>query len=225
MRLLVVEDEKKTVEFLRKGLMENGYSVDTAFDGEAGLQLALNGNHDVLVLDINLPGRDGWSILGEFRKADHETPVLFLTAREQVSDRVKGLELGADDYLVKPFSFKELLARLHTITRRGRGGRHSAVLNVADMVVDPISREAWRAGIRLNLSPQDFSLLLLFAQKQGEVLSRGEILDKAWGMKFEPKTNVVDVAVWRLRSRVDKEHQRPLIHTIRGVGYIMKVPK
>jgi two-component system, OmpR family, copper resistance phosphate regulon response regulator CusR len=224
MRLLVVEDEKKSVEFLRKGLMENGYSVDTAFDGEAGLQLALNGSHDVLVLDINLPGRDGWSILDEFRKAGHETPVLFLTAREEVSDRVKGLELGADDYLVKPFSFKELLARLRTITRRGRA-RHSAVLNVADMVVDPISREAWRGGVSLNLSPNDFSLLLLFAKRQGEVLSREEILDKAWGIKFEPKTNVVDVAVWRLRSRVDKEHQRPLIHTIRGVGYILKVPK
>jgi two-component system, OmpR family, copper resistance phosphate regulon response regulator CusR len=224
MRLLVVEDEKKTVEFLRKGLMENGYSVDTAFEGEAGLQLALNGHHDVLVLDINLPGRDGYSILDEFRKAGHETPVLFLTARGQVSDRVEGLELGADDYLVKPFSFKELLARLRTITRRGRA-RHSAVLNAADVVVDPISREAWRAGVRLNLSPQDFSLLLLFVKKQGEVLSREEILDKAWGMKFEPKTNVVDVAVWRLRDRVDKGHQRPLIHTLRGVGYILKVPK
>jgi two-component system, OmpR family, copper resistance phosphate regulon response regulator CusR len=224
MRLLVVEDEKKTVEFLRKGLMENGYSVDTAFEGEAGLQLALNGNHDVLVLDINLPGRDGYSILDEFRKAGHETPVLFLTARGQVSDRVDGLELGADDYLVKPFSFKELLARLRTITRRGRAG-HSAVLNAADVVVDPISRQAWRAGVRLNLSPQDFSLLLLFVKKQGEVLSREEILDKAWGMKFEPKTNVVDVAVWRLRSRVDGENRRQLIHTIRGVGYILKVPK
>src|ERR1700722_395396 len=224
MRLLVVEDEKKTVEFLRKGLMENGYSVDTAFEGEAGLQLALNGNHDVLVLDINLPGRDGYSILDEFRKAGHETPVLFLTARGQVSDRVEGLELGADDYLVKPFSFKELLARLRTITRRGRA-RHSAALKAADLVVDPISRQAWRAGIRLNLSPQDFSLLLLFVKKQGEVLSREEILDQAWGMKFEPKTNVVDVAVWRLRARVDKGHQKRLIHTLRGVGYILKVPK
>lgn len=224
MRLLIVEDEKKTVEFLRQGLMENGYSVDTAFDGDSGLQVALNGNHDVLVLDINLPGRDGWSILSEFRKAGRETPVLFLTARDQIDDRVKGLELGADDYLIKPFSFKELLARLHTITRRGQS-KQSAVLTVVDLVVDPISREAFRAGIRLNLSPQDFSLLLLFVRKKGEVLTREEILDKAWGMKFEPKTNVVDVAVWRLRSRVDKEHQKPLIHTIRGVGYILKVPK
>lgn len=224
MRLLVVEDERKTVEFLRKGLVENGFTVDTAFDGEAGLQLALNGNHDVLVLDINLPVRDGWSILEEFRKAGHDTPVLFLTAREEVNDRVKGLELGADDYLVKPFSFKELLARLHTITRRGKA-KQSAVLYVADLVVDPLSREARRAGVRLNLSPQDFSLLLLLATRKGEVLSREEILSKAWGMDFEPKTNVVDVAIWRLRSRVDGEHQKPLIHTIRGVGYVLKAPK
>jgi two-component system copper resistance phosphate regulon response regulator CusR len=224
MRLLVVEDEKKTVKFLRKGLVENGYSVDTAFDGEQGLQLALNGNHDVLVLDINLPGRDGWSLLSEFRKAGHETPVLFLTAREQIDDRVRGLELGADDYLVKPFSFKELLARLHTITRR-KSGRQSAVLNVADLVLDPIKREARRAGMRLNLSPQDFSLLHLLAQRQGEVLSREEIQAKAWGMIAEPKTNVVDVAVWRLRTRVDKGHQKPMIHTIRGVGYILRAPK
>src|SRR5580700_3837148 len=206
MRLLVVEDEKKSVEFLRKGLMENGYSVETAFDGEAGLQLALNGKHDVLVLDINLPGRDGWSILSEFRKAGHETPVLFLTARDQVRDRVKGLELGADDYLIKPFSFKELLARLRTISLRGKG-RLLPLLNVADLVLDPVSREAWRAGKRLELPPNDFALLLLLARNRGEVLSREEILDKAWGMKFDPKTNVVDVAVWRLRSRVDMGHQ------------------
>jgi two-component system copper resistance phosphate regulon response regulator CusR len=223
-RLLVVEDEKKTVKYLRKGLMENGYAVDSALDGESGLQLALQENYDALVLDINLPGRDGWSILSEFRKAGHETPVLFLTARDQVRDRVKGLELGADDYLIKPFSFKELLARLRTISLRGKG-RLLPLLNVADLVLDPVSREAWRAGKRLELPPNDFALLLLLARNRGEVLSREEILDKAWGMKFDPKTNVVDVAVWRLRSRVDMGHQRHLIHTVRGVGYLLKVPK
>jgi two-component system copper resistance phosphate regulon response regulator CusR len=224
MRLLIVEDEKKTAEVLRKGLTENGYLVKTAYNGDAGLQLALTGAFDLLVLDINLPGRDGWSILQETRLKGIETPVLFLTARDLVADRVKGLGLGADDYLVKPFAFSELLARLQAIARRGKT-RLLTALQVADLELDLVARAAHRNGKRLDLSTRDFALLSLLLRRQGEVLSRELILEQVWGINFDTRTNVVDVAIRRLREKVDKGHKEALIQTARGLGYVLKAQK
>ena len=221
MRLLIVEDEKKTAEYLRKGLSENGYIVDIANRGDDGLQMALRGAYDLLVLDVNLPGKDGWAILQELRLKGIETPALYLSARDLVVDRVKGLGLGADDYLVKPFAFSELLARLQTITRRGKT-RQVSVLQVADLQLDLVSRTAHRGGKRLDLSPKDFALLSLLLRRQGEVLSRAVILEQVWDMNFDTETNVVDVAIRRLREKVDRASKKKLIHTVRGAGYVLK---
>jgi len=223
MRLLIVEDEKRTAEYLRKGLSENGYVVDTANDGDAGLVMALTGTYDLLVLDVNLPGRDGWTILQEARRQGLRVPVLFLTARDLVQDRVKGLSMGADDYLIKPFAFSELLARLQTIARR-RVDPPAESLEAGDLRLNPASRTAFRAGTRLDLSPKDFTLLSLLMRRQGEVLSRAVILDQVWDMNFDSETNVVDVAIHRLRDRVDGPFpQKKLIHTVRGAGYVLKI--
>ena len=222
MRLLLVEDEEKTSAYLRKGLSENGYVVDTAARGDDGLQLALSGDYDLMILDVALPGRDGWSVLEALRRAGRHTPVLFLTARDSVTDRVKGLELGADDYLVKPFAFAELLARIRTILRRGPT-RQPEVLQVADLEVDLIRHKAARAGQRLDLSPKEFALLSLLVRRQGEVLSRTVIAEQVWDMHFDSDTNVVDVAVRRLRSKVDDAFAGKLIHTVRGLGYVLEV--
>ena len=221
MRLLIVEDEKKTAEYLRKGLAENGYSVDIANRGDDGLQMGLTGSYDLLVLDINLPGKDGWAILQELRLKGIETPALYLSARDLVADRVKGLGLGADDYLVKPFAFSELLARLQTIARRGKTRQPSA-LQVADLQLDLLGRTAHRGGKRLDLSPKDFALLSLLLRRQGEVLSRAVILEQVWDMNFDTETNVVDVAIRRLREKVDRTSKKKLIHTVRGAGYVLK---
>lgn len=221
MRLLIIEDEKRTAEYLRKGLAENGYVVDMAHDGEDGLAMALTGIYDLLVLDINLPRRDGWELLSALRSQGVETATLFLSARDGVADRVKGLGLGADDYLVKPFAFSELLARLQTIARRGRA-RPSAALQLEDLTMDLVARTAHRAGKRLDLSPKDFALLSLFLRRQGELLSRAVILEQVWDMNFDTETNVVDVAVRRLRQKVDEGHKAKLIHTVRGAGYVLK---
>lgn len=222
MHVLIVEDERKTTAYLQKGLAENGFVVDTALSGDDGLHLALTQDYDLVVLDVMLPGRDGWSVLTLLRQAGKQTPVLFLTARDTVLDRVKGLELGADDYLVKPFSFSELLARVRSILRRSPS-RQPETLHVADLELDLIRHRAARGGQRLDLTPKEFGLLSLLVRRQGEVLSRTLIAEQVWDMHFDSDTNVVDVAVRRLRRKVDDPFPSKLIHTVRGSGYVLEV--
>jgi two-component system copper resistance phosphate regulon response regulator CusR len=222
MKILIVEDEKKTAAYLRKGLVENGFTVDVAADGEEGLQRARSGAYDLLILDVMLPQRDGWSMLSELRRLGKQTPVLFLTARDAVHDRVKGLKLGADDYLVKPFAFSELLARVQSILRR-TASRLQETLTVADLELDAMRRKATRAGKRLDLTPKEFALLVLLAQRSGEVLSRERIAEEVWGVSLDSDTNVVDVHVRRLRAKVDDPFEQKLIHTVRGSGYVLEV--
>jgi two-component system copper resistance phosphate regulon response regulator CusR len=218
---LIVEDQHKAAAYLRKGLEENGFVVDVAADGDEGLHLARGGNYDLLILDVMLPGRDGWSVLSELRQAGQQTPVLFLTARDAVEDRVKGLELGGDDYLVKPFSFAELLARVRSLLRRGPA-RAPETVRVGDLELDLVRHRAVRAGQRLELTPKEFALLSLLARRSGEVLSRTLIAEQVWDMNFDSDSNVVDVHVRRLRAKVDAPFERKLIHTVRGVGYVVE---
>ena len=220
MKILVVEDERKSALYLEKGLRESGYEVDVAENGDTGLHKALKGEYDLIVLDVMLPGRDGWSVMLELRKADKRTPVLFLTARDTVEDRVKGLELGADDYLVKPFAFSELLARVRSILRRG-AQRQPELVKIGDLELDLFKQRAARAGQKLDLTPKEFCLLSLLARRSGEVLTRTLIAEQVWDMNFESDTNVVDVHVRRLRSKLDDPFSRKLIHTVRGVGYVL----
>ncbi len=220
MKVLLVEDEKKSAAFIAKGLREHGFVIDVATNGDDGLGLALLGEYDLLLLDVMLPGRDGWSILTEVRKHGHDVPTLFLTARDGVSDRVKGLELGADDYLPKPFAFAELLARIRTILRRGPA-RHPTVIRVADLELEPARMSASRSGARLELTPKEFALLHLLARRQGEVLSRHYIAEQVWDMNFDGESNVVDVHIRRLRTKLDDPFPLRLIHTVRGVGYVL----
>jgi two-component system, OmpR family, copper resistance phosphate regulon response regulator CusR len=219
-KVLVVEDEPKAAAYLRKGLSEHGFVADLAENGEDGLYLARNSDYDLVILDVMLPRRDGWSVLSELRAAGIETPVLFLTARDAVPDRVKGLELGADDYLVKPFAFSELLARMRTILRRSPV-RRGDTLRYGDLELDPLSHKAVRAGRRLDLTPKEFLLLALLVRRAGEVLSRTLIAEQVWDMNFDCGTNVVDVHVRRLRSKVDDPFERKLIRTVRGAGYVL----
>jgi len=221
MKILIVEDEKKTAAYLGKGLTENGFVVDLADQGEDGLHLALAGDYDLVVLDVMLPQRDGWSILAELRRGGKQTPVLFLTARDSVQDRVKGLELGADDYLVKPFAFSELLARVRSVLRR-RTGSQPEVLRIGDLEVDLLRHKATRGGKRLDLTPKQFALLAFLTRRSGEVLSRTLIAEQVWDMNFDSDTNVVDVHVRRLRAKVDDPFEHKLIHTVRGVGYVLE---
>jgi two-component system copper resistance phosphate regulon response regulator CusR len=222
MRLLVIEDEQKTAAYLKKGLEESGYVVDMAHDGIEGLHLALEGSHDVIVLDVMMPRMDGWSVLKELRTAK-TTPVLFLTARDDVEDRVRGFELGGDDYLVKPFAFVELLARVRSLGRRGPL-RESEGMTVGDLEIDSVRRRVKRGGRRIDLTPREFSLLQLLASRRGEVLSRTQIASYVWDMNFDSDTNVVEVAVRRLRAKIEDDTQGKLIHTVRGVGYVLDLP-
>ena len=185
-----------------------------------GLHLALTGAYDIIVLDVTLPGKDGWSVLRELRQSQ-QTPVIFLTARDKIEDRVKGLELGADDYLVKPFAFSELLARIRTLLRRGKI-QQPDILNIADLELDPIRRRATRGSSRIDLTAKEFSLLHLFLRRQGEVLSRTFIAEQVWDMNFDSDTNVVEVAIRRLRAKIDDSFNKKLLHTIRGMGYVME---
>jgi two-component system, OmpR family, copper resistance phosphate regulon response regulator CusR len=221
MKILVVEDEAKTSNYLRKGLVENGFVVDVASKGDEGLQLARTQEYDLVILDVMLPEQDGWSVLSAMRRAGLRTPVIFLTARDSVQDRVKGLDLGADDYLVKPFAFSELLARVRSLLRRGPTRQPDTVV-VADLELDFVRYKAVRAGTRLDLTPKEFLLLSLLARRTGEVLSRTLIAEMVWDMNFDSDTNVVDVHVRRLRSKVDDPFERKLIHTVRGVGYVLE---
>ena len=223
MKLLVVEDERKTAAYLEKGLQESGFVVDVAGDGDDGLHLARTGEYDLLILDIMLPQRDGWDVLQELRREGKQTPALFLTARDSVEDRVKGLELGADDYLVKPFAFSELLARVRSVLRRGPN-RQQTIINVADLEIDLTKHRATRSGQKLHLTPKEFGLLSLLAQRRGEVLSRTYIAEQVWDMNFSSDTNVLDVHVRRLRAKVDDPFPTKLIRTVRGVGYVLDDP-
>ncbi len=222
MKVLIIEDEAKTAAYLRKGLTEHGYVADVAADGEDGLHLARTTGYDLILLDIMLPRIDGWSVLQGLRKTGLATPVLCLTARDTVQDRVKGLELGADDYLVKPFAFSELLARIRTILRRAPA-RQPETFRVADLELDVLRHKAVRGGRRLDLTPKEFLLLQLLVRRAGEVLSRTLIAEQIWDMNFDSDTNVVDVHMRRLRSKVDDPFERKLIRTIRGVGYTLDV--
>jgi two-component system, OmpR family, copper resistance phosphate regulon response regulator CusR len=221
MRILIIEDERKTAAYLAKGLSESGFFVDLAHRGDDGLHLALTQQYEVIILDVTLPERDGWSVLEAVRQAGRTTPVLFLTARDAVADRVKGLELGADDYLLKPFAFSELLARVRSILRRSPS-RQPEMLQIADLELDLIRHRAARGGQRLDLSPKEFGLLSLLARRKGEVLSRTLIAEQVWDMNFDSDTNVVDVAVRRLRRKVDDPFPGKLIHTVRGSGYVLE---
>ena len=221
MKVLVVEDEPKTSAYLKRGLEENGFVVDVAETGEDGIQLAAMQLYDLIVLDVLLPGRDGWTVVTDLRRRGVETPVLFLTARDAVRDRVKGFELGADDYLVKPFAFSELLARIRSLLRRGPA-RQSTVLRLEDLEVDLARHRALRDGRTLDLTPKEFQLLSLLLQRCGEVLSRTLIAEQVWDINFESDSNLVEVHMRRLRSKVDDPFETKLIHTVRGVGYVLE---
>ena len=223
MRLLLVEDEVKTGAYLQKGLSEAGFQVNLVRNGLDGHHLAMTEAFDLIVLDVMLPDVDGWRILQSLREAECQTPVLFLTARDTVDDRVKGLELGADDYLVKPFAFAELLARIRTLLRRGIPSTFSELLKVADLTLDLPKHRVTRAGKKINLSHKEFCLLELLARRQGEVLPRSLIASQVWDMNFDSDTNVIDVAIRRLRAKVDDDFEPKLIHTVRGMGYKLDV--
>ena len=222
MRLLVVEDEKKVASFIKKGLEEKGYAVDLVSDGKTGLILGLDGVHDLIVLDVNLPRMDGISILQELRRKKVTTPVLLLTVRAAIEDKVLGLDTGADDYLTKPFAFQELLARVRALLRR-RAEAESPLLQVADLRLDPATRIVSRGDQEIELTAKEFTLLSYFMRNPGRVLSRTMIAEHVWDYDFDPMTNVIDVYVNYLRKKIEAGQEVKLIHTVRGVGYVMKV--
>ena len=222
MKILVVEDEPKTGDYLKQGLIESGFVVDLARDGVDGLHLGETEEYDLAILDVMLPRLDGWQVLAGIRRAGREMPVLFLTARNQVEDRVKGLELGADDYLVKPFAFAELLARVRTLMRRGGRGKEPEQMRVADLELDLLRRRVTRGGRRIDLTGKEFSLLELLLRRRGEVLPRSLIASQVWDMNFDSDTNVIEVAVRRLRDKMDDSFELKLIRTVRGMGYVLE---
>ena len=225
MKILIVEDEIKTGEYLRQGFREAGFNADLVRTGVDGLHMAKEGDHDLIILDVMLPGMDGWQVLKSLRRNGQEMPVLFLTAKDHVDDRIKGLELGADDYLVKPFSFAELLARVRTILRRGRNGTEVTVLQVADLELDLLRRRVIRSGKRIDLTAKEFGLLELLMRRQGEVLPRSLIASQVWDMNFDSDSNVIEVAMRRLRAKVDDAYEVKLIQTVRGMGYVLEAPE
>ena len=224
MKILVVEDEPKLAEYLRRALTESNYIVDVAHSGTDGRYLATEGHYDLVLLDVMLPGLDGYAVLQELRRGKH-VPVLMLTARDEVEDRVRGLQAGADDYLVKPFALSELLARVQALLRRGAlrsDSQDSTVLRLADLELDLVRRKASRSGQRLDLTAKEFTLLTLLLRRQGQVLSRTEIAEQVWDMNFDSNTNVVEVAVRRLRGKIDDAFEKKLLHTVRGMGYVLE---
>jgi two-component system, OmpR family, copper resistance phosphate regulon response regulator CusR len=221
MKILLVEDEAKTGDYLKQGLTEAGYITDWVKDGLSGQYQAISDDYDLVILDVMLPEMNGWQVLAKIRRSGKTIPVLFLTARDQVEDRVKGLELGADDYLVKPFAFAELLARVRTLLRRGRI-REDDILHVADLELDIRRRRALRSGRRIDLTAKEFALLELLMRRQGEILPHSLIASQVWDMNFNSDTNVVEVAIKRLRTKVDTPVDTKLIHTVRGMGYVLE---
>ncbi len=221
MRLLVVEDEKKVSSFISKGLKEEGYSVDVAFDGQTGLQMAMDKVHDLIILDIHLPGMDGMSVLHELRKGRVSTPVLLLTVRANIEDKVLGLDAGADDYLTKPFAFQELVARIRALLRR-KTEAELPVLQFADLTLDPARRVVLRGVKKIDLTAKEYALLYYFMRNPGLVLTRTMISDHVWDYNFDSMTNIIDVYVNYLRRKIDSDREHKLIHTVRGVGYVFK---
>lgn len=224
MKILIIEDEPKTGAYLKLGLTQAGFTVHVAKNGWDGLDRALTEQYDLVMLDVMLPGLDGWEVMRRLRLENKSVPVLFLTARDEVEDRVKGLELGADDYLVKPFAFPELLARIRTRLRRGQAVPAPDKLSVADLEIDLLRRRVTRAGKKIDLTTKEFALLELLARRTGEVLPRMLIASQVWDMNFQSETNVVDVAVRRLRAKVDDDFEVKLIQTVRGIGYVLERP-
>ena len=221
MKILLVDDEIRATAYLQQGLSENGYLVEVAYTGIDGLHVAVSGDHDLIILDVMLPGIDGFAVLSALRTS-RQVPVLMLTARGQTDDKVKGFELGADDYLVKPFQFPELLARVRNLLKRGQQTVMPDILRVGDLELDPMKHRATRAGQRIDLSAKEFALLALLVQKSGQVLTRTQIASMVWDINFDSNTNVVDVAVRRLRTKIDEPFPQKLLHTLRGVGYVLE---
>ncbi len=221
MKILVIEDEPKAAAYLRQGLTESGYTVEVADNGTDGLHAAANGDHDLVLLDVMLPGIDGFAVLSALRTSK-QVPVLMLTARSKTDDKVRGFDLGADDYLVKPFQFPELLARVRTLLKRGQPQTLESLLRVADLEIDPVRHRATRSGQRIDLSAKEFALLTLLVQRTGEVLSRTQIASLVWDIHFDSDTNVIEVAIRRLRAKIDEPFDDKLIHTVRGVGYVLE---
>ena len=221
MKILVIEDEPKVFGGLRQGLSEAGYAVEVAHNGTDGLHAAATGDHALVILDIMLPGIDGFAVLSALRTS-RQVPVLMLTARGMTDDKVRGFELGADDYLVKPFQFPELLARVKALLKRGQPAPADPVLRLGDLEIDPVRHRATRSGQRIDLSAKEFALLTLLAQRTGEVLSRTQIASLVWDIHFDSETNVVEVAIRRLRAKIDDPFPQKLIHTVRGVGYVLE---
>jgi two-component system OmpR family response regulator len=224
MKLLVVEDDRETASYLQKGLGESGYTVDRAGDGRDGLFLASSGGYDAIVLDRMLPGMDGLAVVGALRAAEIRTPALILSALGSVDDRVKGLRAGGDDYLVKPFAFSELLARIEALLRRGAALPQTTTLRVADLELDLLTRTVKRRGKAIDILPREFRLLEYLMRNSGHVVTRTMLLEHVWDYHFDPQTNVVDVHVSRLRQKIDKNFERPLLHTVRGAGYCLRAP-
>ena len=222
MRILLVEDDRKVASFIRKGLTEEGYAVDVSYDGETGLLMGLDRLHDVIVLDVMLPQKPGFQVLRELRQAKVATPVLLLTARDAVEDKVQGLDAGADDYLTKPFAFAELLARVRALLRRGKAGQ-TPVLQVADLTLDPAARTVKRRDVAIPLTNREFALLEYFLRNVVRVLTRTMIAEHVWDYSFDAGTNVIDVYVNYLRKKIDAGQEPKLIHTVRGVGYVLKI--
>lgn len=224
MRILVVEDDSKIASFIIKGLRQTGYAVDHAADGQEGLHLALTEPYDAAVIDVMLPKIDGLSLIQEVRRQKVNVPVIILSARRTVDDRVKGLQTGSDDYLIKPFAFSELLARIQALIRRGAGTAPSTRLELEDLSLDLLTRKVMRENTEILLQPREFALLEYLLRQSGRVVSKTMILEHVWELDFDPQTNVVDVLVCRLRNKVDRDFEPKLIHTIRGVGYVLKLP-
>lgn len=224
MKILIVEDEPKTGDYLKQGLVEAGFVVDLVRNGTDGLHQALTETYDLAVLDVMLPGLDGWSVLADIRRTGKDLPVLFLSARDHVDDRVRGLELGADDYLVKPFAFSELLARVRTLLRRGAKASSAEFLRAADLELDLLRRRVTRGGQRIELTAKEFALLELLLRRQGEVLPRSLIASQVWDMNFDSDSNVIEVAMRRLRAKLDDPFEPKLLRTVRGMGYVLEDP-
>ncbi|WP_345830034.1 heavy metal response regulator transcription factor [Erwinia sp. HDF1-3R] len=226
MRVLLVEDQRMASEYIAKGLMENNFVVDVALNGVDGLHFLLSNDYDLAILDVMLPGIDGWKVFEILRQTGKQTPIMFLTARDDVEDRVRGLELGAEDYLIKPFSFSELLARVRVILRRQNAHRpavEESLLQVSDLTLDLLKHKVTRGNTRIELTQKEFLLLSLLMRRTGEVVSRTVLAEQVWEMNFDPETNVIDVAIRRLRSKIDEGFEHKLLHTLRGAGYVLEL--